>query len=158
MKIKRHNNQGFTIVELVIVIVIIGILTAIGLVTYNGLTDRAKKAQVDSAVSNLSNFLDVYYAEEGKYPNNGTSDLTNFKTAKLPGGIKTTGADEDAGWKDSNGNGINLRYFKCADSNGDSGYVIQYKYPSSGNWENKKVGTTPNDCFDSSATAISLYQ
>ena len=153
MKIKRHNNQGFTIVELVIVIVIIGILTAIGLVTYNGLTDRAKKAQVDSAVSNLSNFLDVYYAEEGVYPNS-PSVASGFNLAKLPGGIATTNADESDSW--STNNKVNLRYFKCADS---SGYVIQYKYPSSSSWKNKKVGTTPPDsCYNATDSAINLYQ
>lgn len=151
MKIKRHNNQGFTIVELVIVIVIIGILTAIGLVTYNGLTDRAKKAQVDSAVSNLSNFLDVYYAEKGVYPD--TPDkASSFEFAKPPGGIATTNAGESDSW--SANNKINLRYFMCNDS---SGYVIRYKYPSSSSWENKKVGTTPDTCFNGTATAISLY-
>ncbi len=152
MKIKRHNNQGFTIVELVIVIVIIGILTAIGLVTYNGLTDRAKKAQVDSAVSNLSNFLDVYYAEEGVYPNT-SAQASSFKFAKLPGGIETTGANEDAGWATDDNTKVNLRYFDCD----DKGYVIKYKYPGK-SWDKKTVGTTPDGCYNATDSAINLYQ
>lgn len=42
------NNQGFTIVELAIIIVVIGILATISIVSYNGIQDRA----VDTAMSN----------------------------------------------------------------------------------------------------------
>jgi general secretion pathway protein G len=49
---KQTNKQtGFTIVELLIVIVVIGILAAITLVAYNGLQDRANDSARTSAVS-----------------------------------------------------------------------------------------------------------
>jgi len=47
------NEIGFTIVELLIVIVVIGILAAITIVSYNGIQDRARTAQVNADLANL---------------------------------------------------------------------------------------------------------
>jgi type IV pilus assembly protein PilA len=45
MFLKHKNNYGFTIVELLIVIVVIGILAAIAIVSFNGVTGKARDAQ-----------------------------------------------------------------------------------------------------------------
>lgn len=144
MKNKLRNNQGFTIVELVIVIAIIAILTAIGWVGYSGVTDRAKTAQVDSAVSNLRSYLDIYYAEQGSYPT--SADVGGFETAKLPGGI-TTPSTAITTWS-SDGKKVNLNYYRC----NSTGYVIKYKYPD-GVDKTEKVGT----CTESEDTLTNLY-
>ena len=52
-----RKNVGFTIVELLIVIVVIGILAAITIVAYNGIQDRAKS-------SNSSIFCYRFYCFE----------------------------------------------------------------------------------------------
>lgn len=49
----RDNKQGFTIVELLIVIVIIGILAAITIVAYNGIQDRARAAKISADMDSL---------------------------------------------------------------------------------------------------------
>jgi general secretion pathway protein G len=45
---KQKQQSGFTIVELLIVIVVIGILAAITIVAYNGVQNRAKTAALTS--------------------------------------------------------------------------------------------------------------
>jgi len=52
--ISRRTKQGFTIVELLIVIVVIGILAAVTIVAYNGVQNRAKVAAAQSGVSQAS--------------------------------------------------------------------------------------------------------
>ena len=46
----RDRRRGFTIVELLIVVVVIAILAAITIVAYNGINDRAKASAASSAV------------------------------------------------------------------------------------------------------------
>jgi prepilin-type N-terminal cleavage/methylation domain-containing protein len=62
------NRRGFTIVELLIVIVVIGILAAITIVAYNGIQQRANNtAIIDSASSSLR-MIESYIAVNGTYP------------------------------------------------------------------------------------------
>ncbi len=62
-------RQGFTIVELLIVIVVIAILAAITIMAYNGIQNRAKAAAVQVAVSQTVKKLQLYSAENaGQLP------------------------------------------------------------------------------------------
>ncbi len=63
--IKRSYRRGFTIVELLVVIVVIGILASIVIVAYNGIQDRAKSATVAGAINAYENMLRVYSASNG---------------------------------------------------------------------------------------------
>jgi len=69
-----RNQRGFTIMELMIVIVIIGVLSVIGVPAYKGYTDRAKKAACDAQIKTVKTAVGMYYADEGSYP--GTLDAT----------------------------------------------------------------------------------
>lgn len=83
------KSHGFTIVELLIVIVVIGILVTITIVTYNGLQDKATAVAVKSDIKAASNQLDQDNAIDGSYPaskesaNSGnglkSSEGTNFE-------------------------------------------------------------------------------
>ena len=64
----RIVQKGFTIVELLIVIVVIGILAAITIVAYNGIQGRAHDTTVQSDLRNLYNKSLAFYATEGYYP------------------------------------------------------------------------------------------
>lgn len=65
------SKSGFTIVELLIVIVVIGILAAITIVAYNGIQARAHDTQRDVAIKNVRKQLEMYYIDKGYYPTTG---------------------------------------------------------------------------------------
>ncbi len=65
------KKQGFTIVELLIVIVVLGILAAITIVAYNGVQAKAKYAREQSDMSAINEQILVYYATNGQYPSTG---------------------------------------------------------------------------------------
>lgn len=62
------KDRGFTIVELLIVIVVIGILAAIVIVAYNGIQNRAKTQSGQAAASNVQKKIEAYNAAVGSYP------------------------------------------------------------------------------------------
>jgi len=64
----RRVSPAFTIVELLVVIVVIGILAAITIVSYTGITSRATAASLQSGLTNASQQLKVYYTLYGSYP------------------------------------------------------------------------------------------
>ena len=71
MNVKAYvNNQqtGFTIVELLIVIVVIGILAAISIVAYNSVQNQASSATLQSDLRNASTQLEMRKVEGGVYP------------------------------------------------------------------------------------------
>ena len=60
--------RGFTIVELLVVIVVIGILAAITVVSYSGITKKANETAIISNLDNNSKKLELYKALNGSYP------------------------------------------------------------------------------------------
>jgi len=67
MSMKR-DQRGFTLMELMIVIVIIGVLAAIGVPAYNSYVDKAKAATCQANRRTLDTAVGLYYAEHGEYP------------------------------------------------------------------------------------------
>ena len=61
-------SRGFTIIELLVVIVIIGILVAITAVSYNGITKSAKESALKSELKRISTSLELHKAKNGTYP------------------------------------------------------------------------------------------
>lgn len=62
------DRGGFTIVELLIVIVIIGILATLVIVTYNGIQQKARDTKRKTDIDALQGQLEAYWATYAKYP------------------------------------------------------------------------------------------
>ncbi|HID39006.1 MAG TPA: pilin [Calditrichaeota bacterium] len=67
------KQSGFTLIELMIVVAIIGILAAIALPAYKDYTIRAKISECVTALSSCKTSISEYYASEGSLP----SDINN---------------------------------------------------------------------------------
>ncbi len=86
----NRKNRGFTIVELLIVIVIIGILAALVVTTFSGTQKKARDAERKSDVNIIYSQVEVYFADKSQYPtlanlNDGASGgwrQTNLKDLK----------------------------------------------------------------------------
>ena len=87
--IKSKKARGFTIIELLVVIVVIGILAAITIVSYSGITNRAKTSKAQTNADSVLNVADVYAADNGVYPTVGQLP-TSGSSANLPTGVSVT--------------------------------------------------------------------
>ncbi len=104
------NQKGFTIVELLIVIVVIGILAAIVIVAYAGVTQKANTASAQGNAEAVQKVAEAYNVDNATYPEDpdgaGTDTvvdaLTGYKgTTQIPEGVTIqTAAPTDSNGKD----------------------------------------------------------
>jgi prepilin-type N-terminal cleavage/methylation domain-containing protein len=98
----KTKERGFTIVELLVVIVVIGILAAITIVSYSGITARANTQANKSNANSVIQAAQVVYANTGAFPvTSGTSStvITNLNAsdAKVPSTLVVTNVTVTAG-------------------------------------------------------------
>ncbi len=117
IKSKIQSERGFTIVELLIVVVVIAILAAITIVSYNGITRSANASSAKSTAGSVAKKLEAYQAEQGRYPLSLTElSADSSKSYYLNTGIlNTSGAFIFTGLTAANGaNTVIVR--KCGSS------------------------------------------
>lgn len=97
----KNIKKGFTLIELMIVVAIIGILAAIAIPKFADLINKSKEGATKGALSSIRSAIQVYYGDnEGWFPADTLGVLTvqskyinSISVAKLPG---TNHADSNA--------------------------------------------------------------
>jgi general secretion pathway protein G len=82
-RIIRHRD-GFTLVELLIVISLISILAAMGLVQYRNSVVSAREATLKTDLFRMRDAIDQYYADKTKYPSSLDSLVSEGYLRKIP--------------------------------------------------------------------------
>ncbi len=80
------NSKGFTILEIIAVIVIIGLLWALVATNFMGKVDEARQVDAQAQIGLLGQALDLYRLEKGKYPSNeeGLKAIEPYLKKELP--------------------------------------------------------------------------
>ena len=84
MKKNKHRKQaGFTLIELMVVVVIIAILAGLVIPRFMGETDKAKQAKAKMQIESLESALKMYKLDNGSYPSTeqGLQALVEAPTA-----------------------------------------------------------------------------
>src|SRR6267142_6380452 len=68
MKSRRYNQDGFTLIEIMVVILILGLLATIVVQSLRGAADKAKRTKAQADLAELKTALDRYYLDNGYYP------------------------------------------------------------------------------------------
>lgn len=95
--IRSKRQQGFTIVELLIVIVVIGILAALVITTFTGVQGRARDTERETDIKAIHGQLEAYYADHGGYPSLTDMNTAAWRSANMAGLDDEALEDPDSG-------------------------------------------------------------
>jgi type IV pilus assembly protein PilA len=88
MKIQKQAQQGFTLIELMIVIAIVGILAAIALPAYQDYTVRAKMSEAMAGLAEAKTTIAEFYAANNYFPGTGQDGLNTNPDTDIVASIK----------------------------------------------------------------------
>jgi type IV pilus assembly protein PilE len=72
--VRRASEKGFTLIELMIVVIVIGVLAAVAIPMYSIVPGRSKSTESVAALGLVRTSMRVYYAEHGTYENAAFTD------------------------------------------------------------------------------------
>lgn len=123
------NGRGFTIVELLVVIVIISILAVITAVAYNGVQTRSKISKMETDITTVQRLVEAYKARNGSYPTTAASLNVDWSQATARTDANCTGGTKSVDWVPNLSTSLPQ---STANTTGVSGYPGCYVYVSDG--------------------------
>src|SRR3954463_12066932 len=99
MSIRTRSNKGFTLVEILIVVIILGILAAIVIPQFTNASEDARKSSLSSQLQTLRSQVELYKLQHrDSYPTtDGSSDPTKWDWTRLTSKTDDTGTINAAG-------------------------------------------------------------
>lgn len=92
--IRTQWSRGFTLIELMIAVAIIGIIAAIAYPSYQEYVRSAKRADAQTAIMELGHFMERYHTGNGRYvDSDGDAPVLPFTQAPKEGGAKAYDLD-----------------------------------------------------------------
>lgn len=128
----EKSGAGFTLVELLVVITILGVLATIGLVAFTSAQIRGRDTQRKSDLKQLSNALEVFYSDYAKYPSSSGGLIQGCPYDSIHNG--TISCSWGTGkFRDIDGSGtIKTVYFTTLPKDPSSGSSYYYRIVDSG--------------------------
>jgi len=81
MRSMIKNDYGFTLIELMVVIIVLGVLASIAIPKFLGVKEQAKEVEAEALGRNIRTAMEVYYQNNLGYPN--ASNINNFNDSLI---------------------------------------------------------------------------
>jgi prepilin-type N-terminal cleavage/methylation domain-containing protein len=123
---RMRAPRGFSLMEMMLVMVIIGILSSVAIPAYTRFSARAHRAEVQMVVGHMRAYFLGYYQANGRFPavpsGNPTSSYNPPYPSAIPVGQPATWATSDTDWTDvpSPDGACRLRYQYAVDATGQT--------------------------------------
>jgi len=79
----RQDKSGFTIIELLVVALVVGILSTLVITTYSGVQAKNRNSNRQASIDKLQSKLETYFAQNNTYPTLDNVNDTSWRKANL---------------------------------------------------------------------------